>query len=246
VKRWILVGLLLALILPLGSSAQAYIETFDSPGSAAEWLNYSMPSVIGNLSGYNTSGGSTLGPSPGGGYIYGSVDNSGTRLYTIESSASSFSSLVGQTLTVDYKTTGSVDTGAGSPMVRFFIGNTQNGQKSYYVSSNTYSWNPNTDLSWTTHAVAVDGNNFALWTLNSSSNPMLFDLVAASPTNIGLVFTYGNLSSNDLLGFTSAGGATISIDNFYTPNSPVPIPAALWLLGSGLVGLVGLRRKMKR
>jgi hypothetical protein len=27
--------------------------------------------------------------------------------------------------------------------------------------------------------------------------------------------------------------------------APVPVPAAVWLLGSGLVGLVGLRRKMK-
>lgn len=26
----------------------------------------------------------------------------------------------------------------------------------------------------------------------------------------------------------------------------VPVPAAAWLLGSGVVGLVGLRRKMKR
>ena len=29
-------------------------------------------------------------------------------------------------------------------------------------------------------------------------------------------------------------------------NPPVPIPSAVWLLGSGLVGLVGLRRKFKK
>lgn len=29
-------------------------------------------------------------------------------------------------------------------------------------------------------------------------------------------------------------------------NSPVPIPGAIWLLGSGLVGLVGFRKKFKK
>ena len=31
----------------------------------------------------------------------------------------------------------------------------------------------------------------------------------------------------------------------YVFDNPVPIPGAIWLLGSGLVGLVGLRRKRK-
>lgn len=29
------------------------------------------------------------------------------------------------------------------------------------------------------------------------------------------------------------------------PNSPVPVPGAVWLLGSGLAGIVGLRRRIK-
>jgi len=28
--------------------------------------------------------------------------------------------------------------------------------------------------------------------------------------------------------------------------SPVPIPGAVWLLGSGVVGLIGLKRRMRK
>jgi hypothetical protein len=30
------------------------------------------------------------------------------------------------------------------------------------------------------------------------------------------------------------------------PNAVVPIPGAVWLLGSGLIGIVGLRRRFKK
>ena len=40
----------------------------------------------------------------------------------------------------------------------------------------------------------------------------------------------------------SASGA----ENFYLAPAPVPIPAAAWLLGSGLLGLVALRRRFKK
>lgn len=39
-------------------------------------------------------------------------------------------------------------------------------------------------------------------------------------------------------------GAHYSFWEYTVGQSPVPIPAAVWLLGSGLVGLFGLRRKM--
>ena len=46
------------------------------------------------------------------------------------------------------------------------------------------------------------------------------------------------------LGGTAGADATISFRSIDAP-AATPIPGAVWLLGSGLVGLVGIRRKMK-
>ncbi|MEA5115639.1 MAG: VPLPA-CTERM sorting domain-containing protein [Geobacteraceae bacterium] len=46
---------------------------------------------------------------------------------------------------------------------------------------------------------------------------------------------------NNLASFTATGLSGYAV----TGNAPVPIPAAAWLLGSGLMGLVGLRRRMQ-
>ena len=61
----------------------------------------------------------------------------------------------------------------------------------------------------------------------------------------------GNVSSQKVLtadyGAVAIGGKyKTTFNDFYLSGSPVPIPAAVWLFGSGLIGLVGLRRKMKK
>ena len=49
--------------------------------------------------------------------------------------------------------------------------------------------------------------------------------------------------------FSGVGGTGPLLTNdgtVYQVNTPTPIPAAAWLLGSGLMGLVGFRRKIKK
>lgn len=46
--------------------------------------------------------------------------------------------------------------------------------------------------------------------------------------------------------FNAGDGYTLTNNSFGVQVSAVPIPAALWLFGSGLLGLVGLRRKAYR
>jgi uncharacterized membrane protein len=42
------------------------------------------------------------------------------------------------------------------------------------------------------------------------------------------------------------GDASGHIHGFEAIPAPVPIPGAVWLLGSGLIGLVGIRRRFKQ
>jgi hypothetical protein len=45
---------------------------------------------------------------------------------------------------------------------------------------------------------------------------------------------------------TSTSDVSYYIDNISMSPAPVPIPAAAWLLGSGLIGLFGIRRKLRK
>jgi hypothetical protein len=55
---------------------------------------------------------------------------------------------------------------------------------------------------------------------------------------------YPNIWSVMIYGASGSPG-TLGVDDFTFNTAPVPVPAAAWLLGSGLVGVVGLRRVRK-
>ena len=50
--------------------------------------------------------------------------------------------------------------------------------------------------------------------------------------------------NSGMVGLVATDEATF--DNFSLTGNPVPIPGAIWLLGSGLVGLAGFRKKFKK
>jgi hypothetical protein len=85
-------------------------------------------------------------------------------------------------------------------------------------------WNPST--SFTTFSTGASSIDFGFPTREAA--PESID------SSIGIVITF-SLTSGDSVAFTS---------NFDVV--PVPIPAAVWLFGSGLLGLFGLSRRKRR
>lgn len=103
----------------------------------------------------------------------------------------------------------------------------------------------------------------AIWNFNLS-DPVdwteTFSFAGASQ-DFELAETIGYNTGNKLsfVGFTSGTSfdqivindptMCLAIDNFYyttNPASSVPVPAAIWFLGSGLLGLLGVRRKFPK
>jgi hypothetical protein len=60
---------------------------------------------------------------------------------------------------------------------------------------------------------------------------------------IGLINTTGNFTTASLLTHNSSEGFLYNIDDITT--SAVPLPGAFWLFGSGLAGLIAVRRRRK-
>ena len=159
------------------------------------------------------------------------------RLYAFEISGAACGSVTGQTLTVDYRSTGTINGPAGGE-VQFYIADAS--LENYFYST---PWNANTNGSWTIQTAVVNASGTGFSPGPSNDSKVTFAQVAADPAWVGLTFSDGSfLTAN--LGFTSTNGATISIDNFGTPD-PAPMPPAFLLFGPCIAALAVIKRKWK-
>lgn len=228
------VCLIAVLLVSAGAAEATYTETFDDSGAGWEATRINNNgSVIYPAATYHSSGGNTDG------CISGSLGEWQPKLYRLDASfdTTPWGDMTGLALTTDFKIDGTV-TGPASAMVRFYVGS-YTGGNNYFVTNDSFSWNPNADASWTTHQVLLLASNFIRWPNEDASNKT-FEQVTAATQDIGLIFTGepDKFKNKPNLGFSGSGN--LYLDNFGTVEM-VPEPATVVLFGLG--GLVLFRRR---
>jgi hypothetical protein len=102
------------------------------------------------------------------------------------------------------------------------------------------------------NSLSIDAGNLTFTEANDSTYAL---------TGASLTLASGDLSIFDYAAISGTNGAPANFDSFFlsfgadidlvgtwrttVQMTPVPIPAAVWLFGSGLLGLVGIARRKK-
>ena len=142
---------------------------------------------------------------------------------------------------VDLTFNASVYDGSGDDLKIFFVGN--NGHdvdvsvfgSSGSVGTVTYNLpNPDGYTGFNSSAYPTDGIYALGIDLGTDFSGLGSDAISKIRLRIG-----------DSYGQTSSDSAVVSFVGAYNTMAPVPVPAAAWLFGSGLLGLAGVARRKK-
>jgi hypothetical protein len=142
------------------------------------------------------------------------------------------------------------------------------------LSANGYGWTMSSPGGlYSSKSAMSTGNTNTAIIVNFSGNPVTAIGGIFGPSDADGNFVAGNLNLTlsdgtsltnypvnigDFLGFTSTVPITsmtinapdsdmfAQVDHFYVGTAVVPIPGAVWLLGSGLIGLVTVRRRFRK
>lgn len=105
---------------------------------------------------------------------------------------------------------------------------------------------------WTAHDVTFIDNGGGAYGTTSASANLLFDwsvninLPVSTEWDVAIIGSSALVTVNYATVFSSASAFPGFHPNFSgTLNQVVPIPAAVWLFGSGLIGLIGIARRKK-
>lgn len=105
------------------------------------------------------------------------------------------------------------------------------------TGSGTYPWTNIGSYTELFLQVIGDGSNNYDFNYKTSSGDSWTNLTSMSG------FSFDNVGIITKTWYNPSPAVTADFDYLYYNYSPVPIPGAVWLLGSGLIGLVGIRRK---
>lgn len=162
------------------------------------------------------------------GYLYlqyntGMINNSGTTTATVSNFTTD--GTLGATAPGAFSNSGQYVTGTLPATVTFTSGNLATND---YNQAITFGSNLNFNLLLPNGATQNQGTTFVV--------SLFQDPLGATP----LKTSDGNLL---LISLNTDGTASVTAEDPGTTATPTPIPAAAWLLGSGLMGLAGIRRR---
>jgi hypothetical protein len=113
------------------------------------------------------------------------------------------------------------------------------------LSEGSYLANYNQNYPWIGSPIYVAANQSV--SLGTFTFEATAGLVADTLSDLWVVddVHVGDLTYSSIISFNDSYGeyASTMLTAQGADVAPVPVPAAVWLLGSGLVGLVGLRRR---